>query len=143
MSELIYKKQYPQKTADAVTKNYFRSIKLSKSKSDEVTLDELLESLDNIPLHERQEGAKRFIRRAVRMAGLYEISVEIRATDNLVSAKFGLGVGGNVRWIKRMMRFTDDIHIFADPEYDEVYLIMEYYTHALSYNSKQIMPPSR
>ena len=141
-SETVYRKLYPRLSS-------LQSMKLSQEKSESraehptITFDELVNKITKdvtlVPLPERVESSKEFIRLAIELSEIYEISVNIVRGADRITVEYYLNCGA-WREINRVFGMADEIAFFKDTDGYAITAVLEHFTHATVRRGRVISP---
>ena len=142
MSIVLYRKTYSREKAEEST--IVTETNRHKSEMDGLSakafFDKLEESITLTPLPEREEGAQRFIQAAIEISACYELDIEVRLLDSCISIDLVFDIGPGIKGLNRVFGMADEFGFVTGINGHNVIVTMEYYTHAVFLNRRQIDP---
>ncbi len=140
---IIYRKEYPRRSP-------LQMLKMSEQTNSDrkthcnITFDELVNRITKdvtfVPLPERVESSKEFIRLAIEVSEIYEISVKIERSAASITVEYYFNCGGCWREINRVFGMADEIAFFTDTDGFDITVVLDYFTHAKVRRGKIIDP---
>lgn len=138
MSRIIYEKEYSKETPEEQT--YAPEGREIPDISFEEFMRRGYGNRFSIPMPDRENGTKAFIAAAKDVSELYRLDVKITEHIDHISAAFYFNAGGNLRYMKEVLKLADDISFFANVYGYEIIMSLDYYTHAVFVGGRQIHP---
>ena len=137
--EVLYKKEYAHDEVD-------ECVRPAKSTTDEDRrnardfIDRLFDSITTEPLPQREERVTYFVRAAIELSARCSLDIEIRKYENHISVDFSFDKGCVIRGQNRLFQMADEITIMPGLNGRDVVLTLDYFTHAIYRNGRQISP---
>ena len=137
--EVLYKKEYAHDEAN-------ECVSPAKPMTDEDRqnardfIDRLCDSITTEPLPQREECVTYFVRAAIELSARCSLDIEIRKYENHISVDFSFDKGCVIRGQNRLFQMADEITIMPGLNGRDVVLTLDYFTHAIYRNGRQISP---
>ena len=93
-----------------------------------------------VPLPEREQLAKDFIRQAMLISEIYQIDAEIREGGGSITVMYSFDCGSAMGFPKSVIQYADDISFFSNTNGYEIVLALDFYTHALYRHGRKMRP---
>ena len=142
--EVIYEKKFPK--WEIPSEEELAECKVDTDKPKErLTFEQIMEQIYKdvtyVPMPERTEEAKAFIRKAIEVSELYEMDVKIERRTTHISVTYYFDFGGGMKALTDIIGMADDLAFFGrkDNEYDIV-MSLDFYTHTVYRNGRQENP---
>lgn len=142
--EVIYEKKFPK--WEMPSEEELSECKVDTDKPKErLTFEQIMEQIYKdvtyVPMPERTEEAKAFIRKAIEVSELYEMDVKIERRTTHISVTYYFDFGGGMKALTDIIGMADDLSFFGrnDKEYDLV-MSLDFYTHTVYRNGRQENP---
>ena len=142
--EVIYEKKFPK--WEMPSEEELSECKVDTDKPKErLTFEQIMEQIYKdvtyVPMPERTEEAKAFIRKAIEVSELYEMDVKIERRTTHISVTYYFDFGGGMKALTDIIGMADDLAFFGrkDNEYDIV-MSLDFYTHTVYRNGRQENP---
>lgn len=142
--EVIYEKKFPK--WEMPSDEEFAEDKVDADEPTErLTFEQIMEKIYKdvtyVPMPERTEEAKAFLRKAIEVSELYEMDVKIERRTTHISVTYYFDFGGGMKALTDIIGMADDLAFFGrkDNEYDIV-MSLVFYTHTVYRNGRQENP---
>lgn len=142
--EVIYEKKFPK--WEMPSEEELAECKVDTDKPKErLTFEQIMEQIYKdvtyVPMPERTEEAKAFIRKAIEVSELYEMDVKIERRTTHISVTYYFDFGGGMKALTDIIGMADDLAFFGrkDKEY-ELVMCLDFYTHAVYRNGRKENP---
>ena len=142
--EVIYEKKFPK--WEMPSEEELSECKVDTDKPKErLTFEQIMEQIYKdvtyVPMPERTEEAKAFLRKAIEVSELYEMDVKIERRTTHISVTYYFDFGGGMKALTDIIGMADDLAFFGrkDNEYDIV-MSLDFYTHTVYRNGRQENP---
>ena len=139
--EVIYEKKFPK--WEMPSEEELAECKVDTDKPKErLTFEQIMEQIYKdvtyVPMPERTEEAKAFLRKAIEVSELYEMDVKIERRTTHISVTYYFDFGGGMKALTDIIGMADDLAFFGrkDNEYDIV-MSLDFYTHTVYRNGRQ------
>ena len=138
MEKVIYEKKYPKEDLDDLEG-------LPEACGEpEVPFEEFLKQMCEdfvyVLIPSRQKAARAFIRLAREISELYQLDIKITQRTSHISVDFYFNSAARMKYMKEIVAAADDVAFFANIFGYEINLCLDFYTHAVYQNGRQIMP---
>lgn len=149
MQKVIYQKKYPKPSAEELEAELEGCDDLFKqfeemTSNESVTEKDIFKMLNKgavyVPLPDRVKPAEEFIKTAIDISETYEIDTEIRQGAGTITVVFSFDSGGAMGFLKRAVRFADDISLLANVDGYDIVMILDFCTHAVYRHGRQMRP---
>lgn len=147
--KVIYKKEYKRMTAEEIEQafiddshDFSENEKATTEK--ESSSQEIFKLLNKgavfVPLPEREQLAKDFIKQEILISETYQIDTEIRESGGSISVMYSFDCGGAMGFLKSVIQYADDISFFSNANGYEIVLALDFYTHAVYRHGRKMRP---
>ena len=79
-----------------------------------------------VPLPEREQLAKDFIRQAILISEIYQIDAEIREGGGSITVMYSFDCGSAMGFPKSVIQYADDISFFSNTNGYEIVLALDF-----------------
>ena len=93
-----------------------------------------------VPLPERIQQAEGFIKLAIEVGKLYEISTKIEKMDSHISVRYSFDCCEGMDYLMPVIRQANAITFFTGVKGYDITIVLDYYTHAV-YRKDKLMSP--
>ncbi|MCD8357155.1 MAG: hypothetical protein LUE11_11395 [Clostridia bacterium] len=139
MSVIIYEKKYPKVD---ITKLGEANAADMNDEMEELTYEQIVQKIYKavlyVPIPEREQTAKDFIKTAVRISNEYEIDIRISQQFSHISVDLYFDAAGGMGFLKELIAYSDDIAFFSHADGHEIVLSLDCYT-SLVYKNGDLM----
>ena len=143
MGEILYEKKYPKEDIKDLVSALETGQEQPASKA-ELSFDEFLKKICgnrvSVLLPERVQAAKAFVRIARRVSELYELDITITEHLDHISADYYFNSAGGLRYLREIVKYADDISFFTNVKGYDIAMCLDFYTHAVFQNGRQLHP---
>lgn len=142
--EVIYEKKFPKWEMPSDEELAEDKVDADEPK-ERLTFEQIMEKIYKdvtcVPMPERTEEAKAFLRKAIEVSELYEMDVKIEKRTSHISVTYYFDFGGEMKHLTGIIGMADNIAFFGrkDKEYDIV-MSLDFYTHTVFRNGRQVNP---
>ena len=142
--EVIYEKKFPkwEMTSDEeLAEDEVDADEPKERLTFEQIMEKIYKDVTYVPMPERTEEAKAFLRKAIEVSELYEMDVKIERRTTHISVTYYFNFGGGMKALTDIIGMADDLAFFGrkDNEYDIV-MSLDFYTHTVYRNGRQENP---
>lgn len=147
--KVIYKKEYDRITAEEIEQAFIDESRdfsenekpmIEKESSSQDIFKLLNKGAVFVPLPEREQIAKDFIKQAILISETYQIDAEIREGGGSITVMYSFNCGGAMGFLKSVIQYADDISFFSNTNGYEIVLGLDFYTHALYRHGRKMRP---
>lgn len=147
--KVIYKKKYDRMTVEEIEQTFIDDSRdfnenekpMNEKESSSQEIFKLLnKGAVFVPLPEREQLAKDFIRQAILISETYQIDAEIREGGGSITVMYSFDCGGAMGFLKSVIQYADDISFFSNTNGYEIVLALDFYTHALYRHGRKMRP---
>lgn len=147
--KVIYKKKYDRMTVEEIEQAFLDDSRdfsenekpmIEKESSSQDVFKLLNKGAVFVPLPEREQLAKDFIKQAILISETYQIDTEIREGGGSITAMYSFDCGGAMGFLKSVIQYADDISFFSNTNGYEIVLALDFYTHALYRHGRKMRP---
>lgn len=142
VGKVLFQKQYPREDLNE-SSNEIDEKQIAFQKelpSSEGFIDHLLESITLEPLPQKEEGVERFIQSAIEISDFYELDIEIRQFSAHVRVNLSFDCGASLKGMSQVFAMADELSFATGIKGRDLTVSMDYYTHAVYLNGRQIEP---
>lgn len=147
--KVIYKKKYERMTVEEIDQAFVddscdfsdnEKPMIEKKSSAKEIFKLLNKGAVFVPLPEREQLAKDFIKQAILTSETYQIDTEIREGGGSITVMYSFDFGGAMGFLKSVIQYADDISFFSNTDGYEIVLALDFYTHALYRHGRKMRP---
>lgn len=142
--EVIYQKKFPKwemPSDEELAESKVDTDEPKERLTFEQIMEQIYKDVTYVPIPERAEEAKSFIRKAIEVSELYEMDVKIERQTTHISVTYYFDFGGGMKALTDIIGMADELAFFGrkDKEYDIV-MSLDFYTHAEYRNGRRVEP---
>ena len=142
--EVIYEKRFPKwemPSDEELAEDKVDADEPKERLTFEQIMEKIYKDVTYVPMPERTEEAKAFLRKAIEVSELYEMDVKIERRTTHISVTYYFDFGGGMKALTDIIGMADDLAFFGrkDNEYDIV-MSLDFYTHTVYRNGRQENP---
>ncbi len=139
--ELVYEKKYP---VTDLTDEYVKQMSQAFAERPIPEFDQIYEKAiaetTLVPIPARIKEYERFIRLAIEISKLYELSTKIVRHSSHITVNYAFPYGGGMYCIRHVFGMADTFAFFAGTDGNDITISMDYYTHAVVRNGRIVAP---
>ena len=139
MGRIIYEKRYPRENWEDLIAAETGDEQAAAKSFDEI-VREVYGNRVCVPIPERAKAASAFVLTARRVSELYKLDVTITEYTDHISAEYYFNSSGGLRCLREVVKYADDISFFSNVRGYDIVMCLDFYTHTVFRNKRQVHP---